>query len=507
MNNPSRPIPARPAPPGARPYIPEPDYKTEEIPVEEKAELAPKHQAISYLNGGGLIGGLIFVAFIFAAGGGAVAAYGYLTQGMPLLAIGLVCLVVAVGVSFLLSTIPGRIVDSLIYSAAGVLFASHGLQDHQQAARFLHRYLFTGAVPFLIIREGRIDDRTRDSVMAKWDYRGPGYLRIDHVSAVLVEREGIQRVLTLGSHYLDTRDWIRGLFDLRLRRARLQLQSVLTRDDIPLHITVTIQFRIMQRHEITAQQSRLLPDDRAVRRAVFAAPDWESQIETTARGTVRETIARYYLNDIQGTYYPQFVTAQVQEMVQPGAPGADGESSIDDSSSGAVLPDSSARFDADLPSDTSGQETTRRPLSDVLRSRLNRAVAQWGAEVVGVTIEEITLPEEVKKTLRDAWAAHWSNIVKLEAADASAKVEQRLAEGSREAAKIKKQAAIVEAEGFVESNRIRATAAAETQVDLTRLLAAINKSTGRQMDESLLLDIMRGYGFPVGSTSPTPEKK
>ena len=107
---------------------------------------------------------------------------------------------------------------------------------------------------------------------------GPGYVRIDHDSAVVTERlSRLHRVLGPGFHPLQPFEKIWDAVDLRPQR-RSEHIKFMTRDGIPVHCDATIRFRVGGNH--TNINHNYTYTDRAIRNIVMlrrVGPDTEEK--------------------------------------------------------------------------------------------------------------------------------------------------------------------------------------------------------------------------------------
>jgi regulator of protease activity HflC (stomatin/prohibitin superfamily) len=370
------------------------------------------------------------------------------------------------------------ILEHTIRSASEILFAPFGASDREQAFKLLRDYLLSGDVPTLIITDGKLDERSKDSIVVKMGMRGPAKIEIDGASAVLLDRGGVQRILTSDresqiiqggiqrvlmsdkeTQIIDHLERVRGYVDLRLQQTQFQLKNVFTKDNIPLEISVTLQYRIQQNSEMLLRRNKYTPSEDAVKRAILAASDWRAQVESTARGKIRDMLAEYYLNDLHGSR-PQVVELGTKSTVK-------------------------------LPTHEAGIPSPRVPLQDELGKVLNNAIGSWGAEMVKVIIDEIAIPAEAEKTLRDAWAARWDNIVKIEKAQIDAIVAKKEAEGRKDAAEIHREATLIDAQADAEARRVRKMADYEASLEIARR----NEAVGHPLDDQSLRELFRSSSF------------
>jgi regulator of protease activity HflC (stomatin/prohibitin superfamily) len=220
---------------------------------------------------------------------------------------------------------------------------------------------------------------------------GPGMLVIRSGSAAVLERSGkITRIVGPGFYLTESFEHLSAIVDLSLQSKNWDLEDVLTKDSVPLRLEFTVQYRIMidQPALITKAEYRL--DEDAIRRAVLTTADWNQQTKVVAESILRDTIATRFLDEI---YDPR-----------------------------------SLRF-------SSGSGATPRvPLQHELRRRLGRESQRWGVEIVRVTLDKITLPQEVKQRMIEAWDVAWRDVVEVARALTEARTLTAKALGKGQAA-------------------------------------------------------------------------
>jgi regulator of protease activity HflC (stomatin/prohibitin superfamily) len=219
---------------------------------------------------------------------------------------------------------------------------------------------------------------------------GPVMLVVHVGNAVVLDSTGkITRILGPGFYLTDNYETIYAIVDLRLQEATLRVEKVLTKDSIPLRIQFTIQYQIMGDQSALLGMGVYRIQHDAIRRAVLgtANGDWRAHTETVARSIVCDTIASRYLDEI---YDPQGLT--------PGTP--------------------------------------RVPLQYLLRRKLSQESQAWGVEIIRVTLDDISMPEEVSQRMIQAWDVQWRDIVELAKALTDARTIVTRARGSGTAAQI-----------------------------------------------------------------------
>jgi len=238
------------------------------------------------------------------------------------------------------------------------------------------------------------DGRVIFSMPESEDFRmpGPGTLVIRAGSAAVLEQSGrITRIVGPGFYLTEPFEHLSAIVDLSLQCRHCTLEDVLTKDSIPLKVEFAVHYRIMidQPALITKAEYRL--DQDAIRRAVLTTADWNEQTVIVAQGILRDTIATRFLDEI---YDPRSLNF----------------------SSGA---------------------TPRVPLQHEIRRKLSQESQRWGVETVRVTLDKITLPEEVRQRMIEAWDVTWHDVVDMARALTEAKAITARAIGAGQAARVK----------------------------------------------------------------------
>ena len=376
---------------------------------------------------------------------------------------GIFSFIVGCILSVLLCVLVHQIIKLLIYSASELLFDPYGMADRESAFKFLYNYLIYGDLPFLIVTKGTIDERSKDSPLVKLGGRGPGIIKMDDVSVTLVQQGGFHRVIRGSSYFLSKSERIRGFVDLRLQQSQSTLKNVFTKDNIPLEMTVTIEYRIKQTSEAIPKRHIHGPQPQAVINAVLVATDWQAQTVTTIYGKVRDFVAEYNLNDIHGTYPDPDPSAKQTQFVSK--------------TIGAV-------------------DSPRVLLQTALKAALNASVEQWGAEVVKVTVDEIVMSGEVGETLRNAWATLWRNKILVQQAETDCRV-----------ADVKRETELTNARAIAEAHRIKAASSGEAQMEAVRRADRISQLIGHPIDEKVLNEMLRDAMISQSEARAGKEKR
>ena len=276
---------------------------------------------------------------------------------------------------------------------------------------------------------------------------GPVMLVVHVGNAVVLDQTGqITRIVGPGFYTTEPFETIYSVVDLQPQTAELQVERVLTKDSIPLRIRFTVLYQIKSDQAALLTRGLFRIDQDAIRRAVLCTTDrdWGGYTESVARNTLCDTIASRYLDEI---YDPRGLT--------PGAP--------------------------------------RVPLQHTLRRKLSQEAQGWGVEIIRITLDEISMPNEVSQRMIEAWDVNWRHVVELARAITDARTIVTAASGAGQAARITAQeealarleaagidggASLIEAVG---AQRLARLAAAQADRDIAQVEAdtARIKARGR----------------------------
>jgi regulator of protease activity HflC (stomatin/prohibitin superfamily) len=226
------------------------------------------------------------------------------------------------------------------------------------------------------------------------DFRmaGPGTLIIRSGSAAVLEQSGkITRVVGPGFYLTESFEHLCAIVDLSLQSKSWKLEDVLTKESVPLEVEFTVQYRIMVDQPALIKKAEYKLDEDTIRRAVLTTAGWNEQTEIIAKSVLRDTIATRFLDEI---YDPRSLHF----------------------SSGA---------------------TPRIPLQHEMRRRLSQQSQRWGVEIVHVSLDKITLPEEVRRRMIEAWDVNWHEVVEIARAVTEARAITTKALGEGEADYVK----------------------------------------------------------------------
>lgn len=433
--------------------------------------------------------GLGYFAGTSAASGGA----------LPFLLLGILAIVIAVGVAALT-------LSSLIDTLASLILVPYGIHDAKRARALVMRSLNTIDRPRVYIREGEIAPES-DASLLQATRRGWGMLDIDTSSAVLVDRNGAQELLAYGLHELKQRDRILGAVTLRQQREMMEFSRVLTRDAMTLSVRVVVMYQIQQDARHLSRHGTHLASIEAVRRAVMPRSEWKERTKRAVSSKIQELFGSHQLYEI-------YVEPTPPELTNTG-------SLVTGLSFGKPPP------------------VVRAELRARLMESLQGMVAQWGVEIVTVSLEEISPPKEISEKAHIAYATWLERSGEIEKAERQAEMERRIAQTKREQAALEreteiihaetkasaeqhaaeieratariraetdaerkryeaeaeKEASLIRAQAEAEAHRIQMAAKTDAGVELARRLEMLQDGTGRSLDDRTMREFLRAIGF------------
>lgn len=345
--------------------------------------------------------------------------------------------------------------NGVVKESSELLFAPYGMKDEDSAYELLYDYLIRREAPILILQKGAPSEKSISSPLFKLGWRGPGFVQVDRDTAVLWQRGNAFEVKRQGEHFFDQHTRLRGWVDVSVQKYEFELFRVYTKDNIPLRVKGTLYYRIAQSHDVLARNMRQVPLSIALKLAL-SVPRWSQTAEITAESKLRDLFAEFDLNDIHGTY-PEAVKLSLMEEVLP---------------------------------KVAGRPATRTVVQERLDQVLNDSLREWGVEALKVIVHEITLPDEIEKTLRDAWATAWTNQIKYQEVDNKAKVKRREAEAEREASDIKRMAEILKAQAESESLRLTTTARTDATFEYLHRAEQFAKANEIKLDSELMREML-----------------
>ena len=169
------------------------------------------------------------------------------------------------------------------------------LDDHQASLYLRHRLRGTLEAP-VTIDDGRVVGHTESEPLP-----GPRMITVRPGNAVLLQYQTEYPVIGHGTRTSRVGETVRRVFDLRDEQRTLEIHETLTRDVVPVSITLTVAFAI----DVTAaaRQGTLQPtaaESDMLRSLTFMRADWEHAIIAAIESCVRQIMAGFTLAEILG---------------------------------------------------------------------------------------------------------------------------------------------------------------------------------------------------------------
>lgn len=234
---------------------------------------------------------------------------------------------------------------------------------------------------------------------------GPGKVVIRPGNAVVFERGGVvTRVSGPGVVITKRAETIKAVVDLRPQFVLREAENVLTRDRVPLKLTLGIGFQIETKKDVDARpESHIPPDGEAL--SPLISQDPYPVYEATIRKAVYNATEAGWLGTI---------------------PGA----------TESVIRDIILTYDLDQIFNLSGEPTpegffgTNQRVIDQIEKRANEVLEKlcptWGVRYGGVDLRVIEMPEEVRQRMLAVWETEWKKKIKLEEAAAESASRVRI---------------------------------------------------------------------------------
>lgn len=402
----------------------------------------------------GLLAALIpFATFFIALSFSGIASFVVVCIGLSL---------VAVSIGFLAR----QALTILIAEASEILFAPYGVPDRDAAFDLLYNYLVTRFAPILILEAGMPTEKSKESPLFKLGLRGPGFLRVDAKTAVLLKgRDGGVTLREHGEYFFDRHEQVVGWANSSIHRTDFNLNGVYTKDNIPITLKGALYYRVVQKDDVLGRRSKMATS--VAVRLVSSIPNWPDTAMVFAYAKMRDFFSELLLNDIHGSYPKEIKHLYSDEGVKP---------------------------------TQNAPSISRNVIQQHLNESLNETLNRWGVEVISVVVQEIRLPPPVEKTLREAWATEWNNQVKYDQVDNGAKVKIREAEGERAAAEIKRVAEILKAQAEGESLRVTTDARTEAMYAYLHRVEMFAKANEIRLNENLLRELLQSTRWMMGAT-------
>jgi len=336
-------------------------------------------------------------------------------------------------------------------------FDQEPMGDPKQLKKFLCHLMFGHHQNVLLIADGKVVKEDPPGVLSR--FGGPGQVVIRPGNAVVFERAGeVTRIVGPGVYQLKRFEVVKKIVDLRPQFTEVTAKDVLTRDRVPLNITLGISFRVETKEE-TDQREGLLNSPvigqvyrvyaEIVHRAVYnmpaTAPGWEAAPPAAAVARLRDIVARYNFDEIF-----QFREAEEEELQQ--------------------------------------DPRTIRAIEEEILENLSGLREALGIHVSGVDIRQIGMPEDVREQVLEVWKTDWQSRIEVQLAESERRALVTRALGERDALRARaegERAALVvkgeaQAEALSQVERVKARAVEDLVNQLLRGIREIGREPPRE---------------------------
>ncbi len=185
---------------------------------------------------------------------------------------------------------------STLFLCSKVIVISQEGDRWESFVYLIESVLLERAGPLEIVNRGEVITIKSRSRLAP--ARTVGYTVIQHGNAVVFERFGRpSQVAGLGLVVKKPFETIRAVVDLSMQ-VEERMQTLFTRDGIPLTTHVKVLFQIDPGRRPPARDNMFPFSEPAVFNAVYLVPDWKAHTIETALALLRDMICKCYLDEI-----------------------------------------------------------------------------------------------------------------------------------------------------------------------------------------------------------------
>jgi regulator of protease activity HflC (stomatin/prohibitin superfamily) len=384
------------------------------------------------------------------------------------------------------------------YASAVYVLALHEVDgvSHWDALRYVLTLILGINLPFVVVENGQAlvtKEAGKINVIG-----GPGELIIKQGNVVVLERGGkISRIVNAGIVKLKRKEMIRNIFVLTRQSNPKEIEHVLTKDRIPLTITMGIGFQIEPAVEAEKRpESRIAPDGEAL------TPKLDDGLYQVYEGTIRKaalmsqatSFAQRYIEKCEGETC-QDVEDTTWQKVAGGVPEGELRDHI-----------MSHRFDElfelvdSAPGEKPEVRVKKRKIYQIEQAILDEIkpgkAKGLGVLVRGVDIGKIEFPPEAEHLLLNRWGAPWTQQIGLIEAETKAQGELQTrtleAQGELEAARLEAQGELDIAELKAQAIVINARARAQRHI-----IEGRSKAEARAAFFRFIVEALQVGGYPM----------
>ncbi len=384
------------------------------------------------------------------------------------------------------------------YTSAVYILALHEIEgvNRWDALRYVLTLILGINLPFMVVENGHAlvtKEAAKINVIG-----GPGELIIKQGNVVVLERGGkISRVVNAGIVKLKRKEMIRNIFVLGPQSKSDEIKHVLTKDRIPLNITLAMKIQIEPAAEVEKRpESRIAPDGEALTRKLDDGlyQVYEGTIRKAALMSQATSFAQRYVEKCEGE-----TCRDVEETTWQKVAGSLPEGELRDH----IM---SHRFDelfelvGSAPGEKPEIRVDKRKIYEIEQAILAQIrptkIKVLGVLVRGVDIGKIEFRPEAEELLLNRWGAPWSQQIGLIEAETKAQGELQTrtlyAQGELEAVRL-------EAQGELEIAELKASAILiNAQAEAQKLaMEGHSKAEARAVFFRCVLEALQIDGHPV----------
>jgi hypothetical protein len=394
------------------------------------------------------------------------------------------------------------------YASAVYVLALHEVDgvNRWDALRYVLTLILGINLPFMVVENGQaLVTREAGKINV---IGGPGESIIKQGNVVVLERGGkISRIVNAGIVKLKRKEMIRNIFVLGPQSKSDEIKHVLTKDRIPLTITLAMKVQIEPAAEVEKRpESRIAPDGEALTRKLDDGlyQVYEGTIRKAALMSQATSFAQHNIEKCEGE-----TCHDVEETTWQKVAGSLPQSELRDH----IM---SHRFDElfELVDSAPGEKpeirVDKRKIYEIEQAILAQIrptrIRVLGVLVRGVDIGKIEFPPEAEHLLLNRWGAPWTQQIGLIEAETKAQgelqarvletqgdLEAKMLEAHNELsiADLKAQAILINARAEAQKHIMEGRSKAEARAAFFRFIVEALQIDGRPIEDGLTQAVLQ----------------